>query len=81
MFSQSLPVSQTVLSLPSVSCLFFNASKGWGVEIGLIRVADDEKLKRTAKWENSKEMSGAAYRIAKMTPTLRIVATNHHHTT
>jgi hypothetical protein len=47
----------------------------------MIRVANDEKLKRTAKWENSKEMAGAAHRIAKMTPTLWIVGTDYHHTT
>jgi hypothetical protein len=50
-------------------------------DIGMIRVADDEKLKRTAKWENSKELVGAAHRIVKMTPTLWILATNYHHTT
>jgi hypothetical protein len=37
-------------------------------DIWMIRVADDEKLKSTAKWENLKEMAGAAYRIAKMMP-------------
>jgi hypothetical protein len=47
----------------------------------MIRVADDEKLKGTAKWENSKEMAGAAHRIAKMMLALWIVATDYHHTT
>jgi hypothetical protein len=47
----------------------------------MIGVADDEKLKRTAKWEKSTEMAGAAHRIVKMTPTIWIIATDYHHTT
>jgi hypothetical protein len=47
----------------------------------MIRVADDEKLKRTAKWENSKEVTGAVHTITKMTPTLWIGETDYHHTT
>jgi hypothetical protein len=45
----------------------------------MIRLVDEEKLTRTAKWENSWEMAGDAHRIAKMTPTLWIVATDYHH--
>jgi hypothetical protein len=47
----------------------------------MIRVVDDEKLKRAGKWENSKGMVEAAHRIAKMTPILWIVATDDHHPT